>query len=335
MPDADNMESKHGMNRAIGGYHDITSNGPQIGWTTDGLFCNSARNAFQLLLEATEPRRVWLPRFVCDAVYTSVERAGIHCESYSIDECLLPWGDLTVGEHELILYPNYFGVCGPQERTVVDRFGKERVVLDRSQALHQSGVRARAEIYSLRKFFGVADGGLLRCDDQVDVPLNSNPMPAEHGQYLLTRVTRGAEAGYQQYLDSEAAIEAALPGPMSELTSRILGQVDARWACRRREENFAHLHGVLGGDNALAVDPANIPGPLCYPYLPRSRTICRESLIERGIYVPSYWPEVEARGDLNGFEAYLVRFMLALPCDQRYGRDDMNRILEIIREHEK
>lgn len=45
-----------------------------------------------------------------------------------------------------------------------------------------------------------------------------------------------------------------------------------------------------------------------------------------------YWPNVLEWCDENDIEYKLMKNVLPLPCDQRYGEEDMNKIYELINE---
>ena len=86
-------------------------------------------------------------------------------------------------------------------------------------------------------------------------------------------------------------------------------------------------------DNLRKINKLNINSlsnsPLCYPlFLKRSGI--REKLIKERIFVATYWPEVLKRVSGTSNESELVNFCLPLPCDQRYGIFEMNRIVNFI-----
>mgnify|MGYP006141360151 FL=1 len=70
--------------------------------------------------------------------------------------------------------------------------------------------------------------------------------------------------------------------------------------------------------------------PLCYPLLVEGESV-REYLIENNIYIPSFWPNYEAREKkMNGIESFLSTHLLPLPIDQRYNQKDMKLILDVL-----
>jgi hypothetical protein len=57
----------------------------------------------------------------------------------------------------------------------------------------------------------------------------------------------------------------------------------------------------------------------------------REYLIENDIYVATYWPDVLERVEVDSLEYQLVTQCLPIPCDQRYSENDMQQIVDLIR----
>ena len=68
---------------------------------------------------------------------------------------------------------------------------------------------------------------------------------------------------------------------------------------------------------------------MVYPYL-TDREGLRDHLIKEKIYVARYWPNVLEWTTADSLEWYLTRQMIPLPIDQRYGKNEMNRIINCI-----
>lgn len=66
-------------------------------------------------------------------------------------------------------------------------------------------------------------------------------------------------------------------------------------------------------------------GPFCYPLRVDDGKKIREILIKHNIYIPILWPNM-----IGSHYAYLSENILPLPCDHRYGDEDMKKICDII-----
>ena len=72
------------FNDAIGGYFELEV-GPRKSIAFRGAYrFQSARAAFLALLRAGKPERVWIPRYICDAMVLPLRYAGIDYVFYSV-----------------------------------------------------------------------------------------------------------------------------------------------------------------------------------------------------------------------------------------------------------
>ena len=94
-----------------------------------------------------------------------------------------------------------------------------------------------------------------------------------------------------------------------------------RSAAKRRLANFNYLRQYLPTAFPLALAEDDVP--MVYPYLADNPRL-RARLIQKKIYVASYWPGIENCGSLQ-------ESILPLPIDQRYEIEDMKRIVEAVK----
>jgi hypothetical protein len=226
---------------------------------------------------------------------------------------------------------NYWGICTQQEKNVLQRFDKTKIVLDRSQAFFSDSADVLAYVTSPRKFFGLPDGGLLftRIDfrEKLDIDVSS----VARCQHMLKRLDQSASIGYLDFKSSEAFLSDTAPKRMSRLTERLLFSVDMKNAQKTRDLNFSFLHERLQDFNSARFNFENVHGALCYPFM-TSHPRMREYLIANDIFVATYWPEVLDRVEKDTLEYRLVTQCLPIPCDQRYCENDMQRIVDLIRD---
>jgi hypothetical protein len=115
---------------------------------------------------------------------------------------------------------------------------------------------------------------------------------------------------------------------MSRLSERILASVDFETVRRTRKENFQMLYERLGDDGRVLAGMGATDIPLCYPYRSRDAGL-RQRLKRNRVFVATYWSDALDRLAADKADS-LVRNMLPLPIDQRYGAADMERISAII-----
>ena len=313
------------MKPAIGGYFELELQRARPFMYQGAQKYQSARSALLALLRAAKPKRVWMPYYICDVMLAPVRAFGAEICFYSLDKQLGIADDITLTGTDLLLYVNYFGVCLGQVEKVLARFNPSQVVMDFSQAFFTKPQNCLATIYSPRKFFGLPDGGLLFSQLAIDLPEAIDEGSENRTRHLIARLGGAVELGYVDYKLAEATLNELEPKRMSQLTERIFGAIDFDAVRARRNENYNTLHANLSQRNGLKIDLKDVNGPMCYPYLSDS-LLPRAALLADRIFIPTYWPDILSRADIPRFEGDLVNKIHALPCDQRYDKNDMSII---------
>ena len=287
---------------------------------------NSARACLYAVLMKVRPDRVFLPNYMCDAVFKAVMQAGCQVTTYSIGNDFMPNEPISVSDNEVILVPNYFGLCRDVVLTQLDRFPRSSVIVDCSQAYFEPRFDCLATIYSPRKFLPVADGGFVASD----LPLEESPADdvasIARYQYLLRSQYLGTAATRTEYLAAEASFDAINNNAISTLTLKLVETLDVDFIARRRTENF-DLLSELDELNELRLS-RGVQVPLCYPLsIPAGKSL-KTRLIDRQIFVPTYWPNVAPRSPM---EENLVNNTLFLAVDHRLAPKDIEEFIQIIR----
>ena len=313
---------------AIGGFLPLEIAAAGAPFHAGAVALTSGRACWHVILRTARPSRVLVPFYVCDAVLQPLTATATPFEFYAITEEFLPAGEAQPATGELMLVVNYFGVL---TRLIEARVAADsgRIVVDDTQAFFRRGRFDAWSFNSVRKFFGVPDGGFLYGPAAgVDGLPPSDVADCEH---LLTRLSGDDERAWDQFKQHEARIGIE-PRAMSVVSTRLLGATDLDRARRRRRANFATLHRLLGSVNGirLSLDDVADDGPMCYPFLPAA-DVDRTALGDLGVFVPTLWPEIPERG-APGFdwERHLAHRLLALPIDHRYGPSDMEHVCQAL-----
>ena len=69
---------------------------------------------------------------------------------------------------------------------------------------------------------------------------------------------------------------------------------------------------------------------MVYPYVVENGLKVRQKLIKEKVFVAKYWPNVDEWLGDDALETWMANNLLPLPIDQRYGKEDMERIINII-----
>jgi hypothetical protein len=311
----------------IGGYFGLELPPVHVFPHQETMLLNSGRACFEYVLRVAKPAKVYLPKFTCDAMLEPLQRTDTSYEFYEITDQLEIREDITLTADEYLVYTNYFGIKDDYSRSVAKRYSSQ-LILDCAQAFYMEPPSESHTLYSPRKFFGLPDGGMLHSAFTLEESLPNDTSTAR-SIHLLKRLDVGAEGAYEDFKRDDASLSYQPMRTMSALTRRLMNSIDYDNAQAVRRQNYTFLHEQLGGQNRIIV-PVEPAGPLCYPF--RAMPILREKLIEHKIFVPLYWPNVKDWTSPDSIEYALQEEVIALPIDQRYGIDDMQRILEVIHE---
>ena len=286
----------------------------------------SGRACWHAILRSARPRRVLLPFYICDAVLAPLGATHTPFTFYALGETFRPSDDVVPRDDELMLIVNYFGAMDSFVGDAARRLGN-RVVIDDTQAFFRRGGTGWS-FNSVRKFFGVPDGGYAYGPiREMDV---SPPRETPDCAYLVARLAGDANA-WEMFRAHERRIGIDVRA-MSTVSRHVLASVNLRAAAQRRRENFQALHEALQSRNTLGrwIEPAGCEAPLCYPFLPPT-SVDRTRLADLGIFIPTFWPELEAR-EADGFarERDIARRLLPLPIDHRYGSGEMRAVVRAL-----
>ena len=311
------------MKNAIGGYFELELCKGEH-YHKNALRLNTARNCFEYIVLARKYRKVYIPYFTCEVMLQPLLKHHIAYEFYSINKNLEPIEEIKLNSDEAFLYTNYFGIkqsCVEQ----LSKIYKSQLIVDNAQAFYAPRIEGIDTFYSPRKFFGVPDGGYL----YTDCLLEENFLQDKSGeriQHLVCRIEGEIEAGYKLFKQNDDQLNNNPILKMSELTSRLLENIDYNFVRKKRRANFLYLHEYLGGTNELRIDDLQNAVPMIYPYYKKNGRMLKAKLIESRIYVATYWPNVIAWCATDIWEKCLTQNLCCLPVDQRYGKCDMKTI---------
>lgn len=282
---------------------------------------NYGRNCLAYLIEAKQIKKIHLPLFLCDSVKLVCEKYNVECDYYHIDEQFRLLFDQELKHDEYIYIVNYYGTL--KDSDIIrykDRW--KNIIIDNTQDFFRFPVENVDTLYTCRKYFGVSDGAYLYTDTLIDRTIEDD-FSNDRIQYLLGRYEKTASEYYKQYLLKEKEIsQKALLG-MSKVTHNILRVVDYQNVKDKRTDNFKYLHNRLKDLNKLQIE---IDGAFAYPLYIENAENLRKKLIEQKIYVPVLWPDVMKKAQPDSVEYRLANGILPLPCDQRYGEEEMQII---------
>lgn len=316
------------MNKEYGGYLPIElPKGNAYYYGDDVIALNAGRYAVVYALQDAGWKCIYLPFYICSTVEDAIRRylPDICIKYYHIDEHFLPM-DVSLQEDEGLLWVNYWGV---QPENVIDEVAlkfRDHLIIDNTQAFFTAPREMAYQVYSCRKFFGVCDGSYVIHKNIFRRTLKSL-FSSLYAVHLLHSLEYGTNYSYALNKENEERLNHSELSAMSPLTSAILGAVDYSHVLQSRRENMAALHQILKPYNQLHITEA--APAMAYPFL-CSRENLREVLVEHKVYVPKLWAETAQNQQANPWEVYLSEHLCILPVDQRYTKEDMNIIGNLV-----
>ena len=317
------------FNKTIGGFFELELPTKGSLYHDRALALANGRVCFKVLLNCIKPTKVYLPFYCCDSLILPLREAAIPYEFYAINAAFDPIGIPLLGDSELFVYINYFGLKTLTGRKLSKLLGQQLVV-DNSHAFFEESYGISWAFNSVRKFFGVPDGGFLFSPQY----LEDNYTPNAHiiTEHLWLRLFGKQDDANEFYHQSEAAQTLEVKG-MSNLTKQILYSVKFIDVARARKRYFKILDRVLRPLNLVPENILNLVHdavPFCYPFL-SYKPIDRKVFHEHKVFTSSLWDDVLKRNTEGyAFEKRMSQNLIALPIDHRLTEDDLHRLIELV-----
>lgn len=313
--------------KAIGGYFELETHKGEH-YHKNAIRLNTARNCFEYVLRTRGYRKVFIPYYTCEVMLEPIQKLGLAYEFYHINEKLEPATLPKLKSDEAFLYTNYFGLKQGCVKRLASLYGQQLVV-DNAQAFYAEPLEGIDTFYSPRKYFGLADGAYLYTDKTLQQEFEQD-CSFDRMSHLLKRLDLGAEAGYQDFHKNDDDLIGQDIKRMSKLTDALLREIDYADAKKQRRDNYIALDKALRASNHLHLSLDEEDVPMVYPYFTREENL-KKYLISEKIFVATYWPNVYEWCGRDELEYKLAEFTAYIPVDQRYGQEEMKRIIDTIK----
>ena len=313
-------------NYPIGGYFELElPRHPEL--HAEAIALNSGRFSLEYLLRCRKYNKVYVPYFTCDTAIEPIIKLGIPYEFYHTDKSYCIVDDIHLAPNEALLYTNYWGLQGNYCEELAGKYGRQ-LILDYTQAFFSKPMSGIDTFYSCRKYFGVPDGGYLYTDAIADFEIEQDESYGRMDS-LTKRIDLSPEAGYDDFHKVSASFHNMPIRRMSKLSKRLMQSIDYEQVAQQRIDNYNTLRRSLGGRDLHYGEV-----PMIFPYESAEGQQLRKHLIANKVFVAKYWPNVDEWTEEDSTEQWMANHILPLPIDQRYDKEDMNRIIEIIKNYE-
>ncbi|MEI7675413.1 MAG: hypothetical protein WCJ03_01420 [Bacteroidales bacterium] len=293
---------------------------------------NAGRYGIFHALQIYGVRKIYIPFYQCPSVAKYLLNEGVEVRKYHLTMDFEPEIS-TIDADSAILIVNYFGILGEEKLiNAAKRFN--RVIIDNSQAFFTQPLNNCLNVYSPRKFFGVPDGCyVIGTGATLFVDDYKQDFSSDTASFLFKRIEYGCSNIYAERQENEQRIDATGIKKMSILTETLLCGIDYQSIKEIRHNNFETAHRLWSGINKI--NPTQFSdleiAPMVYPLvIEQSNTVT--VLKESQIYTGRWWNHVISEVSSDSFEAYLSKYMIPIPIDQRYDESTLKQINKTIQD---
>lgn len=301
----------------------------------------SGRSALQGIIKGIKRKKrihsVAMPSWCCDSMIIPFLREGIEVHFYPVywNKNLIQ--EITMDSDVLFLM-DYFGYS----LIAPDISGYSGIIIRDVTHSIFSATYNDADYYfgSLRKWCGVWTGGYAwskdghvltmgEADDHGYTMLREKAMRLKNDYMNGFIDNNGFEITDKEYLmvyrEAEERLETTGIVPAADRDIRLAERLDVEMIKSRRRNNAKILRSAFP-DLLLFPEMNDTDCPMFVPILLENRDEVRKHLTKNEIYCPVHWPRPE------GCVSNLYDHELSLICDQRYGIEDMKRIVFVLSE---
>lgn len=293
-----------------------------------GSFVFSGRTALEVVLRnLSDLHTVLIPSYCCESMIIPFAAAGFDIKFYEVD-----WIDgLKIkldGTADILLWCNYFGYKNdlPEFDGIVIEDITHSLLSSKPAHSHSDYLVA-----SLRKWEPIYCGGYCSVEFDGVIPpaefVNCKSMAMDYKtEYLNNPHQEKKEIYLQMFENSNLWLAENFSGlSIDPWSLNYISHMDIINQRRIRKENAHLLYEELSGKVQFMFPELDMDCPLFVPILLPNRDKVRAFLTNNDIYCPIHWPKPK------GAESNIYDLELSLICDQRYGIEDMGRIVSTLK----
>ena len=325
----------------------------------DYVWMSTGRSATRLVLQTIEERTpeckkvALLPPFTCHTVFEPFMEFDYEIRTLSMNS------DLSINAEDIVRYQEkckagvvlvhrYYGFDTlPLFDLAVETLQRKGVIVieDCTQCLYSSFPISSADyvVASIRKWCGVPDGGFAICKEgnfcckpsQEDRKMVELKRVASELKYQFLFERKGDKPTFKaKYREAEELLDNQNEYyAIGKLSAAIQAELDVEMLKKKRRDNYQVLlegiRNVVGVKVIFDFMPDDVV-PLYFPILADDRETIQALLADNDIYAPIVWPKAGNCPPIGEIANSIYEKILCIPVDQRYGVDDMQRIVRVI-----
>lgn len=293
---------------------------------------NTGRAAIWHAFRITGAKAIWIPYYQCETVREFLTKKGVEIKYYHQDKNFNPI-DLNAKVDEAVLLVNYYGIMS-RERMRVLATANPNVIIDNCQAFFCEPIEGALNVYSCRKFIGVADGAYV-IGQGADQFVDEYPQcySSDTAAFLLKRIEYGCEGkGYEARTINEERVDTEDIMKMSALTRAMLDGADYELIKEKRRDNFDIACNLFANINVW--DPTRFYDaetvPMVYPLVVEDDGLLQK-LLDAKHFQGHWWHYITKELPESTFEHWMSRYMIPITIDQRYGHKELEYLRSIVK----
>ncbi len=325
----------------------------------NALCLRSGRDALKTIAREYKPSVVLLPALSCESMilpfimFQHEIRYYRLTEQYSVDIDHLISQIHDTSKTVLLLYMNYFGNPAITDMMLFHLKNKYQNMVFIEDITHtlaeikKTIFIADYIIASLRKWMNIPDGGLIwtkialhnECFGK-DLSFSESRLKAQYLRYDFFQ--RGDPYIKTEYIKIFSTVSEIInsdknPSLMSEYAYCIAQKTDWGSLIKRRKENSKTLIKILHRNTHIRfIQNKTGVSDLYVPIIVKNRDKVQNLLSSLGVFNTVIWPLNDEQKTACSNAKYTSANMLAVPCDQRYTKEDMyfigNEIVKAVHE---
>ena len=343
-----------------GSEYDYLANAPYLREQDTGFvrpdwqLYRSGRDALKAFARIAGRKKVLIPALCCDSMALPFEQNGYQVCYYRLNYDLSANVEDVLCKLEkgsVLLYMRYFGIPAFSDAQLEALRAQTEDVIFIEDRTHDilaprapGGFEPEATMASLRKWTALPDGGML-CTGLGHCPGESDGRFAYIRTAAMQKKSRYLHEGDEQlkkeYMQemAEAALfldEQAAPVKMGVEEETLLRRIDFEAMMARRVDNALYLQELLSplaqSGKLRFMCPRPQDSTLYFTVFLDARDKLHRALIDKKIYAAVIWPLPEEAAECCEVSCYVNCNMLAIPCDHRCSREDMDFIAAVVKE---
>ena len=319
----------------------------------NNYYYSSGRAALHYILKSavktSHYKQIMLPDYLCSSIIDVATQHGLPVAFYPVNESLqidLNQFEAIYKPHSIVIAINYFGMVDQMESynhmRVID--SNIYIIEDNVQSYYTMQEKRSADVCftSFRKTFALPDGGWVKGN------LSKIEQPSDINTFAQYKITGGIlkslrnlncfdDSIYMSLLNQgEALINENLDSKISNTTLYAIQNIDTVEVSRKRTENGLFLQNELYKIGlAPLIEMKTTTKPLFIPIVLKNRDEVRRAMFKDNIFCPIHWPVETHHSNYLKKGLEMANKQLSLIVDQRYGLEDINRIINVLKKAAK